>query len=60
MNARLLVLAPLAITLFTYGCSTAPQSSSTTTSGSPRVRCLADPNEGHTRPLVYLFCIESP
>ena len=27
---------------------------------SPRVRCLADPHEGQTRPLFFLFCAESP
>ncbi|HEV8641861.1 MAG TPA: hypothetical protein VGV13_12240 [Methylomirabilota bacterium] len=27
---------------------------------SPRVRCLTDPRESGTRPLIFLFCIESP
>jgi hypothetical protein len=27
---------------------------------SPRVRCLADPTETGPRPLVFLFCIETP
>jgi hypothetical protein len=26
----------------------------------PRARCLTDPNEGGTRPLFFLFCVESP
>jgi len=27
---------------------------------SPRVRCLADPTETSTRPLFFLFCMQSP
>jgi hypothetical protein len=26
----------------------------------PRVRCLANPAEGATRPLFFFFCAESP
>ena len=26
----------------------------------PRTRCLVNPTEGDTRPLLFLFCIESP
>jgi hypothetical protein len=26
----------------------------------PRARCLADPNETGARPLIFLFCIETP
>jgi hypothetical protein len=26
----------------------------------PRARCLSDPNETGTRPLFFLFCVESP
>ena len=29
-------------------------------SQAPRARCLADPNETGTRPLFFLFCVESP
>jgi hypothetical protein len=60
MNARLIVLALALVTLSTFGCSTAPRGASTSTSGSSRARCLVDPNEGSTRPLLYLLCIESP
>jgi hypothetical protein len=60
MNARLLVVALVAITLVAAGCSTAPRGTPTSTSASPRARCLVDPNEGSTRPLFYLLCIESP
>jgi hypothetical protein len=26
----------------------------------PRARCLVNPTEGDTRPLLFLFCVESP
>jgi hypothetical protein len=26
----------------------------------PRARCLSDPNETGSRPLFFLFCVESP
>ena len=29
-------------------------------SQTPRARCLTDPNETGTRPLFFLFCMESP
>jgi hypothetical protein len=29
-------------------------------SHAPRARCLADPNETGARPLIFLFCIETP
>jgi hypothetical protein len=29
-------------------------------SQAPRVRCLSDPNETGTRPLLFFFCVESP
>lgn len=60
MNACSLLLGLVTITLFTCACATAPRGASAPTSGSPRARCLVDPNEGGTRPLFYLLCIESP
>jgi hypothetical protein len=48
----LLVLVALA------GCVTAPPPPRG--SQSPRARCLTDPNEGGLRPLIFLFCVESP
>jgi hypothetical protein len=50
----LLVLVALA------GCATAPSSPPPRGIQAPRARCLADPNEGALRPLIFLFCIESP
>jgi hypothetical protein len=29
-------------------------------SQAPRVRCLSNPNETGTRPLLFFFCVESP
>ena len=54
MNARgLLVLAVLVLA----GCA-----SGHTSAASPptQVRCLSDPTERDTRPLIFLFCIQSP
>jgi hypothetical protein len=60
MNARLRLLALVSVTLIVAGCGSTASSPSTSASSSPRVRCLADPREGSTRPLIYFFCIESP
>jgi hypothetical protein len=57
MTMRSLLLTLLVVTL--CGCA-APQRESSRDSTSPRVRCLADPHETGTRPLVFLLCIESP
>jgi hypothetical protein len=52
---RLLLLVLLAAVT---GCATgAPPPRQST---APRARCLTDPNEGGTRPLFFLFCVESP
>jgi hypothetical protein len=61
MTTRRLVLALLALAI--AGCSSTQygaSASSTSRPSSPRARCLVDPSEGSTRPLVYLLCIESP
>ncbi|MGH2668210.1 MAG: hypothetical protein ACRDH5_03675 [bacterium] len=48
-------LAALALVVLTaVGCAGAGPAS------SPRARCLSDPRETDTRPLVFLFCVESP
>jgi len=56
---RILVLVLLAALA---GCSVPSSSSSPPSRGSqsPRVRCLNNPNEGDTRPMVFLFCAETP
>jgi hypothetical protein len=58
MTTRLLALA--LVVLVIGGCSSAQQGASASRSSSQRARCLVDPNEGSTRPLIYLLCIESP
>ncbi|PYM83044.1 MAG: hypothetical protein DME06_06885 [Candidatus Rokuibacteriota bacterium] len=44
------------------GCALVPPSARSAT--PPRVRCLGQPNPGEpdagTRPLVFLFCVQSP
>ena len=54
-SALILVL----LALVTGGCA-ASQGSSSSPAASPSVRCLSDPNERGTRPLIFLFCIQSP
>ncbi|HEY7518539.1 MAG TPA: hypothetical protein VIE36_09635 [Methylomirabilota bacterium] len=51
-----LALAVLALA----GCASGQPSASASSSNPPRARCLVDPNEGGTRPLIYFLCIESP
>jgi hypothetical protein len=61
MTTRLLVLALVALAI--SGCSSAQPgaaASAASRSSSQRARCLVDPSEGNTRPLIYLLCIESP
>jgi hypothetical protein len=58
MITHLLVLAIAALAL--YGCASSQSSPPPTATTSPRTRCLVDPNESGMRPLVFLFCIESP
>ena len=53
-----LVLILLALTV--GGCATSQGTSSSSPAASPSVRCLSDPNERGTRPLIFLFCIQSP
>jgi hypothetical protein len=57
MTMRLLVLALVVLTI--HGCATSPGAGSSS-SASPRARCLVDPNETGTRPLIFLLCVESP
>jgi hypothetical protein len=53
-----LLLVMLALTV--GGCATAPRTSGPAPAASPSVRCVSDPNERGTRPLIFLFCIQSP
>jgi len=55
---HLLVLVLLAAVA--AGCAAPAPSASPRGSTSPRVRCLNNPNEGDTRPMLFLFCAETP
>jgi hypothetical protein len=58
MRVRLLVLLVAAAVA---GCAAASSSSPPLRQTSaPRTRCLANPSDTELRPLVFLFCIESP
>ena len=56
-------LGLLALMLLAAGCA-APTGSASTSYDSPRSRCLGQPGRGESyspdRPMVYLFCVESP
>ena len=58
MNRSRLLVAGLVLALLA-GC-TSTSSPPPRGSQPPRVRCLADPNETGTRPLLFFFCVESP
>lgn len=61
MITRLLVLVLLAAA--TCGCAATERRASSTSgaaASSPRVRCLSNPHETGTRPLIFLLCVESP
>jgi hypothetical protein len=58
--AGVLLAAVTAVTVIAAGCA-AQSSTPPPTSQGPRSRCLSNPNEsGGMRPLVFLFCVESP
>jgi hypothetical protein len=61
MITRLLVLVLLVAA--TCGCAATERHASSTSgeaASSPRVRCLSNPHETGTRPLIFLLCVESP
>jgi uncharacterized protein YceK len=61
MIMRLLVLVLLVAA--TGGCAATGRGASSTSgaaASSPRARCLSDPRETGTRPLIFLLCVESP
>jgi hypothetical protein len=55
---RLIVLVLLAV--LAVACASPAPSASPRGGQSPRVRCLNNPNEGDTRPMIFLFCAETP
>jgi hypothetical protein len=54
---RLLVLVLVAAVT---GCASRYQPPPPRQSTAPRTRCLTDPNETGSRPLLFFFCVESP
>jgi hypothetical protein len=57
---RLHVLIVVLVLVLFAGCATGISAPTPRASQSPRARCLSDPNEAGTRPLLFLFCMESP
>jgi len=60
MIRRLHLALVLVLLTLLAGCTFSTPSSSSRSGSSPRVRCLNNPNEGDTRPMIFLFCAESP
>jgi hypothetical protein len=50
----------LAVVASIVGCSAMASSPPPRGAQPPRARCLSDPNEAGSRPLFFLFCVESP
>ncbi|HEV8614441.1 MAG TPA: hypothetical protein VGU22_03010 [Methylomirabilota bacterium] len=44
---------------FLAGCSSSAPPPPTA-SAPPRTRCLSNPSETTLRPMIFLFCVESP
>jgi hypothetical protein len=57
---RALALLLLLVVLAGCASSSPPPQQYPRSSTSPRARCVSDPHETQTRPLFFLFCIESP
>jgi len=63
MNRRQRSIALLVVLVALAGCASASSSDGSRSSSSPRVRCLTDPSRDNTstsRPMFFLFCMESP
>jgi len=63
VNRRVAWASLVLLVLIVGGCATAPQGGDTRRGSAPRVRCLSDAQRDatdSTRPLFFLFCIESP
>jgi len=42
------------------GCSSSYSPPPPTASAPPRTRCLSNPQDTTLRPMIFLFCVESP
>jgi len=54
------ILALVLLAALVTACASPAPSAAPRGSTSPRVRCLNNPNEGDTRPMLFLFCAETP
>jgi len=54
------LLAIVAVGLVMAGCASLSEPSGRRDASPIRTRCLNDRSEGSTRPLIFLFCAESP
>ena len=54
------VLVLVLLAALVGGCASPAPAPSPRGSTAPRVRCLNNPNEGDTRPMIFLFCAETP
>ena len=53
-------LAIVLVLLLAISACVSPSPPSPRGSHVPRARCLSDPNETGARPLLFLFCVETP
>jgi hypothetical protein len=64
MNWARRSLAPLVVLVALAGCDSFSSGGySSQSSGAPVVRCLTDPkreDQSQSRPMIFLFCAESP
>jgi len=63
MNRRQRSIALLVVLVALAGCASASSTDGARSSSAPRVRCLTDPSRDNTstsRPMFFLFCMESP
>jgi hypothetical protein len=58
LRPALVVPLLLAVAVAT-GCASVNPPAARATS-TPQARCLVDPHEAGARPLIFLFCIQSP
>ncbi len=63
MNWARRSVAPLVVLVALTGCETVSSGGGSSQTSAPTVRCLTDPNRDNqstSRPMIFLFCAESP
>jgi len=63
MNWARCSIAPLVVLVALTGCETVSSGGGSSQTSAPTVRCLTDPNRDNqstSRPMIFLFCAESP